>query len=125
MLEITFFRDGARRFAGFAAFGHTDFADYGQDIVCAAVSAILQAARLGLEHYAGGDLEAVQEPGSMRVVIAEGRRDAESVAAIVTTAELAVAQVVRRFPEHVSLSHEAISESVGGGASPRVTNLAE
>ncbi len=88
MLEITFFRDGDGRFAGFAARGHADFAEYGQDIVCAAVSAILQAARLGLEHYAAGEIEATQERGLMRLVVGEGRRDDESIAAIGTTADL-------------------------------------
>lgn len=108
MLEITFFRDGDRRFAGFAARGHADFAEFGQDIVCAAVSAILQAARLGLEHYAGGEIEAAQEPGSMRLIVGQGSRDNESVAAIGTTADLAITQVARRFSDHVSIVHESI-----------------
>ena len=108
MLEITFYRDGVGRFAGFAARGHADFAEYGQDIVCAAVSAILQAARLGLEHYAAGEIEATQEPGAMQVIVTEGRRDDESIAAIGTTADLSVTQVVRRFADHVSIAHETI-----------------
>ncbi len=120
MLEVTFYRDGRDRFAGLCAQGHVDFAEYGQDIVCAAVSAILQAARLGLEHFAGGDLTASQEPGSLDVVIDESRRDVESIQAIVTTAELAVTQVVRRFPEHVSLRRERIAGGPGGSASRRV-----
>lgn len=122
MLEVTFFRDEHDRFAGFAAHGHTDFDEYGQDIVCAAVSAILQAARCGLEHYAGGEIEATQAPGELRISWGESQRDQESVQAIVTTAELAVAQVARRFPEHVSLQREQISQGPGDGASWRVTN---
>jgi uncharacterized protein YsxB (DUF464 family) len=125
VLEITFFRDEHDRFAGFDAFGHTDFDEYGQDIVCAAVSAILQAARLGLEHYAGGEIEAVQRPGKLRISWGEGRRDLETLQAIVTTAELAVAQVARRFPEHVSVARERISKSLGERAPARVTNLAD
>jgi uncharacterized protein YsxB (DUF464 family) len=124
LLEITFYRDGAGRFAGFGARGHADFAEYGQDIVCAAVSAILQAARLGLEHYAAGEIEATQEPGSMRVVVSEGRRDDESIAAIGTTADLSVTQVVRRFADHVSIVHETIEGHLKRGASFRVSNVA-
>ena len=108
MLEVTFHRDEHARLAGVSARGHTDFAEYGQDIVCAAVSAILQAARLGLEHYAGGTLTASQAAGELDVIVEKSGRDVESVQAILTTAELAVTQVVRRFPTHVSLRHERI-----------------
>jgi hypothetical protein len=38
----------------------------------------------------------------------DGRRDVESVQAIIMTAELAVTQVARRFPEHVSVAHEKV-----------------
>ncbi len=122
MLEVTFYRDEHDRFAGLAAHGHVDFAEYGQDIVCAAVSGILQAARLGLEHYAGGELEATQSSGQMRIFWNVDRSDRESVEAIVITAELAIAQVARRFPEHVSLRREPISKSLGNDGSERVTN---
>ena len=36
---------------GFIVEGHAEFAPHGQDIVCAGVSAIVQAAILGIEHY--------------------------------------------------------------------------
>ncbi|HEV3090904.1 MAG TPA: ribosomal-processing cysteine protease Prp [Candidatus Cybelea sp.] len=108
MLEVTFFRDEHGRHAGVQALGHADFAEHGADIVCAAVSAILQAARLGLEHYAAGEIVAMQEPGRLRVVLNEGCRDRESLAALLTAAELSVTQVARRFPEHVSVAHERI-----------------
>jgi uncharacterized protein len=120
VLEVTFYRDGHDRLAGVRASGHTDFAEYGHDVVCAAVSAILQAARLGLEHYAGGALAASQAPGELDAIVEESQRDVESVQAIVTTAELAISRVARRFPEHVSLRHERISHTPGGGASQRV-----
>jgi uncharacterized protein len=113
VLEVTFYRDGHDRLAGLSARGHADFSAYGQDIVCAAASAILQAARLGLEHYAGGALVASQEAGELDAIVDESARDLESVQAIVTTAELAVTQVVRRFPEHVSLRHERIGRDPG------------
>ena len=108
MLEVTFYRDGHHRFAGISAYGHVDFAEHGQDIVCAAVSGILQAARLGLEHYAGGALTAFQQEGEFDVMLDDSRRDVESIQAIITTAQLAVTQVARRFPEHVSVALESV-----------------
>jgi hypothetical protein len=111
VLEVVFFRDDRDRLAAVFACGHADFDEYGQDIVCAAISAVLQAARLGLEHYAGGEIEATQESGRLRIDCAPSARDKESVAAILTTAELAVAQVARRYPEHVSLACERIGKT--------------
>lgn len=53
MTEVTVFRshsDGGR-IAGFEAQGHTDFAESGNDIVCAAVSILTQCAVMGITEY--------------------------------------------------------------------------
>ncbi|HTA55762.1 MAG TPA: ribosomal-processing cysteine protease Prp [Candidatus Acidoferrales bacterium] len=103
MLQVTFYRDRQGRFSAFAARGHTDFAEHGEDVVCAAVSAILQAAALGLAEYAKAELTSQQRSGSLEIVWREDQRDWESVRAIVATAELAVEQIAERFPKHVRL----------------------
>jgi uncharacterized protein YsxB (DUF464 family) len=113
MLEVIFYRDGRDRIAEVSARGHADFDEYGQDVVCAAVSAILQAARLGLETYAGVELQALQKP------------DLESLRAIVATAELAVERIAGRFPDHVRLQRRRLTRGLGGRASGRVTSLAD
>ena len=109
MLEVTFYRDEHERWRGMSAYGHVDFAEHGQDIVCAAVSGIVQAARAGLEHYAGGELTLHQNEGEFDLQISARGRDAESVQAIITTAELALSQLAGSYPEHVSVAHERIS----------------
>ena len=104
MLEVTFFRDGHGQFRALSARGHTDFAEHGEDIVCAAVSAILQAARLGLERYAGNAPAAAQAPGAMDLGWSAADAGLESVRAIVATAEMAIEEIARRYPEHVRLT---------------------
>ncbi len=47
MTKITLFRS-AGRIVGFEAKGHAGYADAGEDIVCAAVSALTQTAVMGL-----------------------------------------------------------------------------
>ena len=37
---------------GFIVKGHADYAPYGEDIICSAVSAIVQTAQMGLERLA-------------------------------------------------------------------------
>jgi len=115
MLEVTFYRDGSHRPSGFSARGHVDLADRGEDVVCAAVSGILQAARLGLEQHAGAVAKAEQRPGELEVELREDRRDLESVGAIVATAELAVEQIARQYPEHVRLKRVSPQASTNGG----------
>jgi uncharacterized protein len=125
VLEVTFYRDGRARIAGISARGHADFAAHGRDIVCAAVSAALQAARLGLEEYAGVDLEARQTSGELWLRWPEADRELESVRAIVATAELAVAQIAARFPAHVRVRRRRIAAEPGGRPGGRVSRLAD
>ncbi len=101
MLEVTFYRDSRPRLSSVFALGHAGFADAGEDIVCAAVSAILQAARLGLEAHARVPLEVTQEAGELRMRWPEAARDDAAVVAIVTTAELSTEQIARQYPSHV------------------------
>jgi uncharacterized protein len=103
VLEVTFFRGARDRVSGFSAHGHAEFDTYGKDIVCAAVSAILQAARVGLTEYARADVTAQQAPGRLEMHVSNDDRDAESVRSIFATAELAIEQISRRYPKHVRL----------------------
>lgn len=107
MLEVTFYRDSEDRLSSVFARGHADFAEYGQDIVCAAVSAILQALRLGLETYADIPLDANQEPGELHVRWPETAREDAALRAIVTTAELSIERIAEQYPEQVRLTRES------------------
>jgi uncharacterized protein len=106
VLEVVFFRDGSDRLSSVFARGHADFAESGSDVVCAAVSAILQTLRLGLETYAGLALDAFQERGQMHLRWPEAARDDPSVKAIATTAELAVERIASQYPDHVKFARE-------------------
>ncbi|HEY1655128.1 MAG TPA: ribosomal-processing cysteine protease Prp [Candidatus Tumulicola sp.] len=102
MVEVVFYRDSRKRLSSIFARGHAEFAVDADDLVCAAVSAILQAARLGLEQHAGVALEVRQQAGEFDLRLRESDRDDERVRAIVTTAELAIEQLARQYPEHVA-----------------------
>ena len=123
MLEVIFYQDERDRPAAFSARGHAEFATHGKDIICAAVSAILQAAQLGLSEHARAAVAARQKPGFLEVRWAETDRDASSVRAIVATARLAIEEIARRYPKHVRL-RTARASHVGGDESQRVTEPA-
>jgi uncharacterized protein len=103
VLEVIFYEDDRGRCAGLSARGHVELGTYGKDVVCAAVSGILQAARLGLTEYANVDVEARQQPGELQLRFGEDERDLESVRAIVATAQLAIEQIARQYPKHVGV----------------------
>ncbi len=106
MLEVTFYRDGRDRPSRIFASGHADFAEHGSDVVCAAVSAILQAARLGLAEYAGIALDAEQASGDLRLSWPPAAREDASLRAIVGTAELSVERIAGQYPDYVRFRRE-------------------
>jgi hypothetical protein len=111
MLTVHFRRDGRERLSSFFADGHAGWADSGEDIVCAAVSAILQAAWLGLEEHARVAPEADKSAGRLALRWPAEVRERPDVQAIVATAELAVTQISRQYPAHVQVVREAETEA--------------
>ena len=109
MLHVVFRRDSRQRLSSVFASGHVEIPETSADeysLVCAAVSAILQAARLGLEAHAGIALDAAQQRGELSMRWREHARDDERVIAIVETARLAVEQIASQYPQHVDVRHE-------------------
>jgi len=104
VVEVTFYEDGRQRLSSFLATGHALIPETSSDeysLVCAAVSAILQAARAGLEYHAKIDIDVTMERGDMRVRWPEASRLDPAVQAIVATAQLAIEQIARQYPAHV------------------------
>ena len=84
MLDVTFRRDSRDRLSSILADGHVEIPETSSDeysLVCAAVSGILQAARLGLQAYTRIPLDVVQERGRQELRWPEGRRNDEAIKA--------------------------------------------
>ncbi len=58
--------------SGFVAKGHTGYADHGEDIVCAAVSALTQTTVIGLQEVAGIDVDLVVKEGYLECMLPSG-----------------------------------------------------
>lgn len=106
MLEVRFRRDSRNRLSSVFAAGHANWADYGDDVVCAAVSAILQAAWLGLVEHAQIALDADRSSGNLQLIVPPEERDRDDVRAILATAELAVEQIAFQYPAFVRAARE-------------------
>ncbi|MPN12013.1 hypothetical protein SDC9_159323 [bioreactor metagenome] len=67
MITIDIFRNQAQAIDGFSVKGHADTAPHGQDIVCAAVSALTQTSILGIERYLGREIELDIKSGNLKL----------------------------------------------------------
>jgi uncharacterized protein YsxB (DUF464 family) len=109
LLDVIFRRDSRNRLSSVFSSGHVEIAETSSDeysLVCAAVSGILQAARLGLEAHVKLPLDVSQRSGELAMRWPHSAREDERVAAIVETARLAVAQIASQYPQHVSVTEE-------------------
>jgi uncharacterized protein YsxB (DUF464 family) len=101
VVTVTFRRDSRNRLSSVFSEGHADLADRGEDLACAAVSAILQAAWVGLTDHAHVAVEGERTAGRLSMRWPEAERGRENVEAIVATAELAIRQIASQYPKHV------------------------
>ena len=106
MVTVTFRRDSRNRLSSVFAKGHAGWAESGQDIVCAAVSAILQAACAGLQEHAKVDIDMRRNAGELSFALPEEVRDDAAVVAIARTAEISIEQIASQHPAHVAAKIE-------------------
>jgi len=72
MIRAVIDRASSGDIMGFEVYGHSGYAEAGKDIVCAAVSAIVQTAILGLMDVVGVEVIYDQKPGEARCRLPEG-----------------------------------------------------
>ncbi len=99
-------RDSRERLASFFATGHTGWADHGEDIVCAAVSTLLQAAWLGLIEVAGIKVDGSRKSGVLSLTWPLEARDDAGVRAIVETVARSIGDLAKQYPNHISIVTE-------------------
>lgn len=96
------------RIRSIIAEGHSGFAEQGGDIVCAAVSSLMQALWIGLEDVLEvEDLTIVSDP-EIPLMSLSWQDDGESQA-LARTIQLALISIASEYPDHVT-----IDETQGG-----------
>ncbi len=109
MTKVKFFREN-NKFVGVHCEGHTGYADSGSDIVCAALSSIIQTAVLGLMQVAGiaVDYHIDEENGTLsaslpKVITSQKSHDADI---ILKTAYLGASDLYETFSDFIILEVE-------------------
>ena len=106
MIEVEVYRSATGLFQGFGVRGHADFAPPGEDIVCAAVSALTLAAAMGLVKVAGKAVAGEQKEGRLECRLEEvGDEKSEMILA---TMLLGLEEIQRQYPQCVRISNRRI-----------------
>jgi uncharacterized protein YsxB (DUF464 family) len=110
MLEVRFRRDSLNRLSSVFSSGHAGHAEPGEDLVCGAVSALLQAAWVGLTDVAHVHVEGHRRRGDLLMRWPAETRGRDDVHAIVATAELAIEQLAKQYRGFVRYVREVERE---------------
>lgn len=117
MIAITVYRSPQGGIHGFSTEGHAESAPQGQDIVCAAVSAIVQTAVFGLYEVAGFTMECALEPDTGRVTrtlprgLAGANREAyQKAQAILAAMAVGLRSTAGNHQEYVTYREEEIQD---------------
>ena len=106
MTKVVFYKQG-ESFVRITSEGHTGYADQGEDILCAALSALIQGAALGVLKVAGvkADYHVNEEKGSLLLDLPknlgeEARHDCD---VILKTLYESVTDLKKGYPKHIEV----------------------
>lgn len=98
------------KFVGVECLGHSGYAEEGEDIVCAALSSIVQTAVLGLMGVVGINIgyETDEEKGYLKAILPKTmtKADEHDADVILRTAYLGVSDLYETFSDFISLEVE-------------------
>ena len=102
MIAVSIVQTGGK-INSFTINGHADFAERGEDIVCAGASSIAQTAVLGLNLIAKAKVDIRKFDGSLSVKIDEPN---ESTEVILGTMILGLKDLAKQYPKHIKVIEE-------------------
>lgn len=103
MIQITFYSDSGKC-NGFSVEGHAGFAPAGQDIVCAAVSALAQGTVLAVCRLSGCEYSLQEERGYLDFRIRVPNYD-YAAQILLAGLEVAAASLQEQYPDYVCICH--------------------
>lgn len=107
MTTVVIRKDQNGRICAFTASGHaSDDLVAGQDIYCAAVSALTQTACMGLEQVAGAKVKVKIRDGFLSASVSREEAAREACQTIFQTLALGLASMRDAYPEHLQIIEE-------------------
>lgn len=105
MIRIDIKRGQGGEIRRFEVSGHSGYGDKGEDIVCAAISAIVQTAAMGISSIAGIDMEYLQEDGHVYLSLPNrlSSRQARDAHAILETMLIGMKSIELQYSSFVHI----------------------
>ncbi|MEC9488138.1 MAG: ribosomal-processing cysteine protease Prp [Halanaerobium sp.] len=94
--------------AGFCGQGHASYAPHGEDIVCAAISVLLQTTLLGLLEVAGVTARYEKEEGNLTCKLNPEETGNEKAQTLLQTMKLGLLQIEEDHPEYLVIREEEV-----------------
>lgn len=110
MIQLLVNRDANGKIVEFSGAGHASFGEHGRDIVCAAVSALLQTAVIGLQSRLGEAMVHVEiSSGSLKCnLLGElSDRERECADVILETILSGLLQIRDQYPKYIRIIENA------------------
>ena len=109
MVTVTVFREGGTRL-GFRLSGHADHGAYGEDIVCAGISAVVQTALLGITDVLKLDADTTREAGNVFCALSRetAPEDLKRAAIVLETMVAGLASIQRAYPKALKFSYREV-----------------
>lgn len=107
MIKVTLKKNSRGLVTGFEVKGHASFAPRGEDIVCAAVSALTQTAVISLEKIADTDPEVEVADGYLSCRLPErGDVEKKEVSVILNSMILGLEETARSYPGYLKINYK-------------------
>ncbi len=95
MTAIRFYQDSEQRLTGFESSGHADYADEGEDIVCAAISVLTINTVNALEQFTEDGLKLETRDGYIRLEVETPVSDAAEL--LLKTLALGIGEIAKQY----------------------------
>ena len=103
MIEVKAYPYPWGGFKGMEISGHAEYAEYGKDIVCAGISALVETAILGLENVACLKPEVVKKTGYVSILLPDDvpMDKLQKAAVILETIYLGFEDISKSYPKNI------------------------
>ena len=114
MIIVNFYKDKQGYIKRYVISGHSDYDEYGRDIVCSAVSILSQTALMSFVSVCKVDeddlIYSIDEDGFLDVSIPENLDDKtrEEIQIIMKTMEVGIKSIIENYPENVTLKYREV-----------------
>lgn len=103
MINVTIYKDNQNLSYGYTTEGHANYDMYGKDIVCAAVSALVQTILVTLDEICRITYKVIQNKGFVEVIVFDGDIALKEVQALFKALEIGIEAIGDEYPEYVKL----------------------